>query len=145
MKRKIYQKLLDWKQNRKGEVALLIEGARRIGKSYIVEEFARNEYESYIIIDFSKVSPRVKEFFDLYLDDLDTLFMSLEVYFKKKLAPRRQPNAEASSLIVFDEIQFCPRARSAIKYLVADYRFDYLSSTVYDTIAIALSRHLYHE
>lgn len=128
MKRKIYKQLLDWKQNRKGEVALLIEGARRIGKSYIVEEFARNEYESYIIIDFSKVSPRVKEFFDLYLDDLDTLFMSLEVYFKKKLVSRRQASEEASSLIVFDEIQFCPRARAAIKYLVADHRYDYIET-----------------
>lgn len=128
MKRKIYQQLLDWKQNRKGEVALLIEGARRIGKSYIVEAFARNEYESYIIIDFSKVNPRVKEFFDLYLDDLDTLFMSLEVYSKKKLIPRQQPNDEALSLVVFDEIQFCPRARAAIKYFVADHRYDYIET-----------------
>jgi len=128
MKRKVYQQLLDWKRNRRGEVALLIEGARRIGKSYIVEEFARNEYESYIIIDFSRVSSRVKEFFDLYLDDLDTLFISLEVYFKKKLIPRRQTNQVASSLIVFDEIQFCPRARTAIKYLVADHRYDYIET-----------------
>lgn len=128
MKRKIYQQLLDWKKNRKGEVALLIEGARRIGKSYIVEAFAQNEYESYIIIDFSKVNPKVKEFFDLYLDDLDTLFMSLEVYFKKKLIPRQQPNDEALSLVIFDEIQFCPRARAAIKYLVADHRYDYIET-----------------
>jgi predicted AAA+ superfamily ATPase len=121
MKRKIYDRLLEWKQNRQGEVALLIEGARRIGKSWIVEEFARNEYECYLLIDFSKVSHQVFEFFDLYLDDLDALFMNLEVYFKKKLIPRK-------SLIIFDEVQFCPRARSAIKHLVADRRFDYIET-----------------
>lgn len=121
MKRKIYQQLLKWKQERQGEVALLIEGARRIGKSYIVEEFARHEYESYLLIDFSKVNPKVTEFFDLYLDDLDTLFSNLELYFKKKLTPRR-------SLIIFDEIQFCPRARAAIKHLVADHRYDYIET-----------------
>ena len=84
MKRKIYHQLLDWKRNRKGEVALLIEGARRIGKSYIVEQFAKNEYDSFLLIDFSKVSPAIYDFFDLYLDDLDTLFMNLQVYFKTK-------------------------------------------------------------
>jgi len=128
MKRKIYQKLLDWKRNRKGTVALLVEGARRIGKSFIVEEFARNEYDSYLLIDFSKVNPRVMEFFELYLDDLDTLFMNLEVYFKKKLIPRRGADEEASSLVIFDEVQFCPRARSAIKHLVADHRYDYIET-----------------
>lgn len=69
MKRKIYQHLLEWKLNRRGDVALLIEGAHRIGKSYIVEEFAKNEYDSYLLIDFSRVNPKVKEFFDYYLDD----------------------------------------------------------------------------
>lgn len=128
MKRKIYGKLLDWKQNRRGEVALLIEGARRIGKSYIVEEFARNEYESYLLIDFSKVSPTVMTFFDIYLDDLDTLFLNLEVYFRRKLAPRASDDSEARSLVVFDEVQFCPRARAAIKHLVADRRFDYIET-----------------
>ena len=128
MKRKIYQQLLDWKHNRRGEVALLIEGARRIGKSYIVEEFAKNEYASYLLIDFSRVNPKVIEFFDLYLDDLDMLFTSLELYGKKKLIPRKNPTDEASSLIIFDEIQFCPRARSAIKHLVADHRFDYIET-----------------
>lgn len=128
MKRKIYQKLLDWKHDRRGEVALLIEGARRIGKSYIVEEFAKNEYDSYLLIDFSRVNPKVIEFFDLYLDDLDMLFTSLELYGKKKLIPRKNPTDEASSLIIFDEIQFCPRARSAIKHLVADHRFDYIET-----------------
>ena len=128
MKRKIYQQLLDWKQNRRGEVALLIEGARRIGKSYIVEEFAKNEYDSYLLLDFSRVSPKVKELFDLYLDDLDMLFTSLEVYGKKKLFPRNTSSDVARSLIIFDEIQFCPRARSAIKHLVADHRFDYIET-----------------
>lgn len=128
MKRKIYQQLLDWKYDRRGEVALLIEGARRIGKSYIVEEFAKNEYDSYLLIDFSRVNPKVIEFFDLYLDDLDMLFTSLELYGKKKLIPRKNPTDEASSLIIFDEIQFCPRARSAIKHLVADHRFDYIET-----------------
>ena len=74
MKRKIYSQLLDWKNTRKGEVALLIEGARRIGKSYIVEEFAKNEYTSYILIDFNQVSNRVKKWFDDYIEDLDTFF-----------------------------------------------------------------------
>ena len=128
MKRKIYQQLLDWKHDRRGEVALLIEGARRIGKSYIVEEFAKNEYDSYLLIDFSRVNPKVIEFFDLYLDDLDMLFTSLELYGKKKLIPRKNTTDEASSLIIFDEIQFCPRARSAIKHLVADHRFDYIET-----------------
>ena len=128
MKRKIYQQLLDWKRNRRGSVALLIEGARRIGKSYIVEEFAKNEYESYMLIDFSRVNPAVKEFFDVYLDDLDMLFTSLELYSKKKLSPRKEKNEDARSLIIFDEIQFCPRARAAIKQLVADHRYDYIET-----------------
>ena len=128
MKRKIYAHLLDWKRTHKGDTALLIEGARRIGKSYIVEAFARNEYDSYILIDFSKVNPMVHEFFDLYLDDLDTLFRNLELYFRQKLQPRKTHNDEAHSLIIFDEVQFCPRARAAIKHLVADRRFDYIET-----------------
>ncbi len=128
MKRKIYQQLLDWKQNRRGDVALLIEGARRIGKSYIVEEFAKNEYDSYLLIDFSRVNPKVMEFFDLYLDDLDMLLTSLELYGKKKLTPRGENGEEAHSLVIFDEIQFCPRARAAIKHLVADNRYDYIET-----------------
>ena len=128
MRRKIYDKLLEWKKDHKGDTALLIEGARRIGKSYIVEEFARKEYESYILVDFSKVNPQVMEFFDLYLDDLDMLFMNLELYFKRKLAPRQTKGEEARSLVIFDEVQFCPRARAAIKYLVADRRYDYIET-----------------
>ena len=128
MKRKIYQDMLRWKHERKGDVALLIEGARRIGKSYIVEEFARNEYDSYLLIDFSKVSPQVLDFFNIYLDDLNTLFLNLEIYFKRKLTPRDSDSEEAHSLIIFDEVQFCPRARAAIKHLVIDHRYDYIET-----------------
>ncbi len=121
MKRKIYQQLLDWKEVRKGEVALLVEGARRIGKSYIVEEFGKNEYESYILIDFNKAPESVRQWFDLYLEDLDTLFLYLSQHYKVKLHNRQ-------SLIILDEIQLCPRARAAIKFLVADGRYDYLET-----------------
>ena len=121
MKRKIYDQLLDWKKNRHGEVALLIEGARRIGKSYIVEEFAKREYQSYLLIDFNKAPQLVKEWFDLYLEDLDTLFLYLTNHYKVKLYPRK-------SLIIFDEVQLCPRARAAIKFLVADGRYDYIET-----------------
>lgn len=121
MKRKIYQQLLDWKKNRHGEVALLIEGARRIGKSYIVEEFAKREYESYLLIDFNKAPQQVREWFDLYLEDLDTLFLYLTQHYKVRLYSRK-------SLIIFDEVQLCPRARAAIKFLVADGRYDYIET-----------------
>lgn len=121
LKRRIYQQLLDWKNNRNGEVALLIEGARRIGKSYIVELFAKNEYESYILIDFNKAPQMVREWFDLYLEDLDTLFMYLSQHYRVKLH-------EHKSLIILDEIQLCPRARAAIKFLVADGRYDYIET-----------------
>ena len=121
MKRKIYNQLLDWKKNRHGEVALLIEGARRIGKSYIVEEFAKREYQSYLLIDFNKAPQLVKEWFDLYLEDLDTLFLYLTNHYKVKLYHRK-------SLIIFDEVQLCPRARAAIKFLVADGRYDYIET-----------------
>ena len=121
MKRKIYQQLLDWKEKRNGEVALLVEGARRIGKSYIVEEFAKNEYESYILIDFNKAPQMVRDWFDLYLEDLDTLFLYLSQHYKVRLHERK-------SLIILDEIQLCPRARAAIKFLVADRRYDYIET-----------------
>ena len=121
MKRKIYQKLLDWKNQRKGETALMIEGARRVGKSYVVEEFAKQEYKSYILIDFNKVGEDIKHLFDIYLDNLDMLFTHLSIYSGKRLYPRE-------SLVIFDEVQFCPRARTAIKYLVADGRYDYIET-----------------
>ena len=121
MKRKIYDELVKWKNESNGEVALLINGAKFIGKSYIAEQFAKENYESYILIDFNKVGSEIKELFDHYLDDLDKLFMYLTNYFKVDLKPRK-------SLIIFDEVQLCPRARSAIKYLVADGRYDYLET-----------------
>ncbi len=121
MKRKIYDKLVQWKQEKDGTTALLIEGARRIGKSYIAEEFARNEYESYILIDFSKAPTRVKEWFNEYMEDVDTLLQNIQLHYKKTLTRRK-------SLIIFDEVQRCPRAREAIKTLVADHRFDYLET-----------------
>jgi predicted AAA+ superfamily ATPase len=121
MKRKIYQQFLDWKEKRKGEVALLVEGARRIGKSYIVEEFAKNEYESYILIDFNKAPQMVRDWFDLYMEDLDTLFLYLSQHYKVRLHERK-------SLIILDEVQLCPRARAAIKFLVADRRYDYIET-----------------
>lgn len=121
MKRKIYSKLLEWKNKRQGETAVLVEGARRIGKSYIVEEFARNEYDSYLLIDFNKADNNVRDWFDNYLGDLDTLLTNLQIHYGVRLTPRK-------SVVIFDEVQQCPRARSAIKYLVADGRFDYIET-----------------
>jgi hypothetical protein len=121
MKRKIYNQLLEWKNKRNGATAVIVEGARRIGKSYIVEEFARNEYDSYLLIDFNKADKIVWEWFDNYLNDLDTLLMNLQIHYGIRLTPRK-------SVIILDEVQLCPRARSAIKYLVADGRFDYIET-----------------
>lgn len=121
LKRKIYTALLNWKESQKGRRALLVEGARRVGKSFIVEEFGKNEYESCLLINFSRTSPDVKSWFDLYLEDLDKLFMNLELQYGVRLKPRK-------SLIIFDEVQDCPRAREAIKFLVADGRFDYIET-----------------
>ena len=121
MRRKIYDKLLQWKLEKNGATAILIEGARRIGKSWIAEEFARNEYDSYILIDFSKAPERVRLWFDEYLEDIDTLLQNIQLHYKKRLTPRK-------SLIIFDEVQKCPRAREAVKALVEDHRFDYLET-----------------
>lgn len=120
-KRKIYNKLKDWKSETKGTKALLIEGARRIGKSTIVEEFAKNEYRSYILIDFNLASDTVISAFNNYLNDLDTFFMIIESEYNKKLYRRE-------SVVIFDEIQRFPKARQAVKYLVADGRFDYIET-----------------
>ena len=121
MKRKIYNSLLAWKTQDSRRAALLIDGARRVGKSYIVEEFARNEYKSYILIDFNKVNKDIQRLFDDFLDDLDTFFAYLSAYFNVQLHPRE-------SLIIFDEVQLFPRARAAIKYLVEDGRYDYIET-----------------
>ena len=121
MKRKIYNDILKWKEESQGKTALLVEGARRVGKSYILEEFAKENYKSYILIDFSKVPNEVKELFDNYLDNLDYLFIYISNYYGIKLYER-------NTLFIFDEIQFCPRARGAIKHLVADGRYDYIET-----------------
>lgn len=121
LKRKIYGKLLEWKLEKNGTTALMIEGARRIGKSYIAEFFAQNEYESYILIDFTKAPPSVKSLFDEYLEDVDTLLENIQLHYRKRLSARK-------SVIIFDEVQACPRARESIKTLVADGRFDYLET-----------------
>ena len=119
-RRKIYDKFLEWKKNSDGKTALLVEGARRIGKSTIVEEFAKNEYESYILIDFTKASKEVLNLFD-DISDLNYIFMRLQLIYHKELQERK-------SLIIFDEVQFCPKARQAIKHLVADHRYDYIET-----------------
>ncbi|MBD5350721.1 MAG: ATP-binding protein [Bacteroides sp.] len=119
-RRKIYARILNWKNERNGATALLIKGARRIGKSTIAQEFARNEYESFILIDFARASNAVKDLFD-DLDDLDFLFLRLQALYGVTLHERR-------SVIIFDEVQLCPKARQAIKYLVADGRYDYIET-----------------
>lgn len=121
MKRKMYQTLLKWKQEEQGRKALMIDGARRVGKSYIVEEFAKNEYASYILIDFAHVDDEVIGYFENYKTDYDALFLHLSLYYRVKLQER-------NSLIIFDEVQFYPKARAAIKYLVADGRYDYIET-----------------
>lgn len=120
-KRKIYDKLLLWKEETNGEKSLLIEGARRIGKSTITEEFGRREYKSYILIDFNDVSEAIKSAFNNYLNDLETFFMLLSTEYGVTLYPRE-------SLIIFDEIQQFPKARQSIKKLVQDGRFDYIET-----------------
>ena len=113
-KRKIYNKLLEWKRESDGRTAVLIEGARRIGKSTVAEEFGKNEYESYILIDFSIAPKATLELFE-DISDLDFLFLQLQLQFKVDLIERK-------SLIIFDEVQRCPLARQAIKHLVKDHR-----------------------
>ena len=119
-KRKIYDAILDWKQKSNGQTALLIEGARRVGKSTVVEEFAKNEYSSYILIDFNKASKEVKSLFD-DLMDVNFIFLRLQQIYAKMLYERK-------SVIIFDEVQTCPKARQAIKYLVQDGRYDYIET-----------------
>ena len=121
LRRKIYTELLKWKEEEAGRTALLIDGARRVGKRYIVENFAKQEYKSYIIIDFNRVNQEVTELFENYLNDLDLFFMYLSNYYNVKLYER-------DTLIIFDEVQLFPRARAAIKYLVADGRYDYIET-----------------
>lgn len=119
-KRKLYNKMLEWKKEFDGKTALLIKGARRVGKSTLVEEFAKNEYESYILIDFSIASKEVKVLFD-DLSDLNYLFLRLQMIYQVNLAERK-------SAIIFDEVQMQPKARQAIKHLVKDHRYDYIET-----------------
>jgi len=121
MKRKIYEQLLRWKNESAPETALLIEGARRVGKSWIVEEFAKCEYRSFVLIDFNKVSKAVIDVFKNDLEDLDVFFRKLSEYYGVRLY-------EGETLFVFDEVQELPRARAAIKYLVEDGRYHFIET-----------------
>lgn len=119
-KRKIYDRILDWKENRSDRYALLIKGARRVGKSTIAEQFGKNEFKSYVMIDFAHTSKEIIELFDdMY--DLDFFFLRLQQFTGVKLY-------EKESLIIFDEVQLCPKARQAIKYLVKDGRYKYIET-----------------
>ncbi len=118
--RKAYSKLLEWKKNMAGKYACLLEGARRVGKSTIAEEFAKNNYESYILIDFSKLTKEEEEVFES-VNDLDIFFLRLQAVKGVTLKERK-------SVIIFDEIQFAPKVRGAIKHLVKDGRYDYIET-----------------
>ncbi|MBP3867691.1 MAG: ATP-binding protein [Solobacterium sp.] len=119
-KRKIYDTLLSWKKDSDGRTALLIEGARRIGKSTVVEEFGKNEYDSYILIDFSLAPKSIRDLFE-DMSNLNYFFLQLQLHYRTDLTERK-------SLIIFDEVQLCPKARQAIKHLVHDHRYDYIET-----------------
>lgn len=121
LKRKIYDKLVNWKQKSNGSTALLIDGARRVGKSFIVQEFAKKEYKSYIIIDFGIASQDVLDLFNYDSSNLDLFFSKLSSYYSTPLYKRE-------SVIIFDEVQQFPRARQLIKYFVNDARYDYIET-----------------
>ncbi len=119
-RRKLYDKMLQWKQENDGATALLIKGARRVGKSRLAEEFAKREYESYILIDFVDAPQEVRDLFN-DISDLDSLMLNLQFRYHTSLTPRK-------SAIIFDEVQNCPMARQAIRRLVADRRYDYIET-----------------
>ena len=121
LKRKIYDELVAWKSSSNGTTAMMIDGARRVGKSYIAEAFAKAEYKSYILIDFGRAPTDVLDLFANDSSDLDLFFAKLAAFYATPLHRRE-------SLIIFDEVQQYPRARQLIKYLVADGRFDYLET-----------------
>ncbi len=121
LERKAYQDLLSWKNRSNGSTALLVEGARRVGKSTLVREFGEREYDSCLVIDFFQAPQEVRGYFSDLLFDLDTLFLYLSTFYGVELFERR-------SLLIFDEVQMCPAARGAVKYLVADGRFDYIET-----------------
>lgn len=119
-RRKIYDKMLAWKETARGRSALLIQGARRVGKSTVVSEFAKHEYKSFLLVDFSVASKEVMALFD-DLSDLKYLFIRLQLAYSVRLYERE-------SVIIFDEVQLCPKARQAIKHLVKDGRYDYIET-----------------
>ena len=121
LRRKIYDKLLDWKNNSNGETAVMIDGARRVGKSFLVEKFAKAEYKSHIIIDFGNAPQDV---LDLFVNDSS----NLDLFFAKLSAFYSTPLYERQSAIIFDEVQQYPRARQLIKYFVADGRYDFIET-----------------
>lgn len=121
LKRKIYDELIAWKKNSNGATAVIIDGARRVGKSFIAEEFAKAEYKSYILIDFGSAPKDILGLFENDSSDLDLFFAKLSAYYSTVLYKRE-------SLIIFDEVQQYPRARQMVKYLVADGRYDYLET-----------------
>ena len=119
-KRKIYDELLQWKRTDDGRTAVLIQGARRVGKSTIAEEFAANEYETYLLVDFAACSTEIRELFNA-VSDLNRIFMRLQLEYGVELKERK-------SAVIFDEVQLAPKARQAIKYLVKDGRYDYIET-----------------
>ena len=119
-KRKIYDELLQWKQTDEGRTAVLIQGARRVGKSTIAQEFAANEYETYVLVDFAACSAEIRDLFN-DVSDLNRIFMRLQLEYGTELKERK-------SAIIFDEVQLAPKARQAIKYLVKDGRYDYIET-----------------
>lgn len=124
IERKMYQKVLEWKRSCNGNRALLIEGARRVGKSTIAEEIGKNEYRTFVNIDFNKAGRKILESFD-DIGNLDIFFQTISLEYNVRLYPR-------DSLIIFDEIQKFPKAREAIKYLVADGRYDFFGNRIAD-------------
>ena len=119
-KSKIYNELLQWKRTDEGRTAVLIQGARRVGKSTIAKEFAENEYETHILVDFAACSAEIRELFN-DVSDLNRIFMRLQLEYSVELKERK-------SVIIFDEVQLAPKARQAIKYLVKDGRYDYMET-----------------
>lgn len=121
LKRKVYDKLKEWKEQSNGKSAMFIDGARRVGKSFLAQEFAENEYKSYVLINFPQASLEVKETFENDLMNLDLFFKKLSLIFGVKLYERQ-------TVFIFDEVQQFPRAREAVKFLVQDGRYDYIET-----------------
>ena len=121
IKRKLYSELLEWKNNRKGKTAILIKGARRTGKSYLCEQFAKNEYKSYVIIDFANISNEIRTLFEGDTSDIDKFLSELQILTHTTFYDRE-------TIIIFDEVQMFPKARQLIKYLVANNKYDYIET-----------------